>query len=203
MASSAVGPSGDFFSTLLAFFAAVPTSSESRSDTPAVRAAALATQRAKAAASLSGAAALVPGPLGFATLLPDILGICKIQAQLVADIAAVYGRTESLDDATMAYCLVRHYSAQAARGLLVHQTTRGLTRKPALRAMQKAAALMGSKLGQRAVSKGVARFIPLIGAVGVAAYAYYDTKQVAKAAIGLFGDEPAETVPKGAMLDDA
>jgi hypothetical protein len=36
--------------------------------------------------------ALPPGPLGLATVIPDLLAIWKLQQQLVADIAAVFGK---------------------------------------------------------------------------------------------------------------
>jgi hypothetical protein len=38
-------------------------------------------------------------------------------------------------------------------------------------------------------TKGASRLMPLVGAVGVGAYAYYDTTQVAKTAIELFARE--------------
>jgi hypothetical protein len=52
---------------------------------------------------------------------------------------------------------------------------------------------------QHAIGTGVSRWLPVIGAVGVGAYAYYDTGQVARTAIELFEREieiaPAEGLP--------
>jgi hypothetical protein len=42
---------------------------------------------------------------------------------------------------------------------------------------------------QRLLEKGAARFIPMVGALGVAAYAYYDTGHGGHTAIDLFGRE--------------
>jgi len=42
------------------------------------------------------------------------------------------------------------------------------------------------KLSRRALGEGVSRWLPVIGALGVGAYAYYDTGQVAATAIELF-----------------
>lgn len=36
------------------------------------------------------------------------------------------------------------------------------------------------------MGKAIARYAPIVGAVGVAAYAFYDTKKVATTAIDLF-----------------
>jgi hypothetical protein len=35
--------------------------------------------------------------------------------------------------------------------------------------------------------RGIARWLPVVGAIGVGAYARYDTRQVARTAIALFG----------------
>ena len=39
------------------------------------------------------------------------------------------------------------------------------------------------------LGKGVTRFVPLIGAVGVGAYAYFDTRQVGRTAMDLFASD--------------
>jgi hypothetical protein len=45
---------------------------------------------------------------------------------------------------------------------------------------------IGARLAQRTAGKGVARWLPIVGAMGVGAYAYLDTAQVAATAIDLF-----------------
>ena len=45
---------------------------------------------------------------------------------------------------------------------------------------------IGIKATQRAMGKAIARYAPVVGAVGVAAYAFYDTRKVALTAIELF-----------------
>jgi hypothetical protein len=45
---------------------------------------------------------------------------------------------------------------------------------------------VGAKLAQRAAGKGLARWVPVLGALGMGAYAYADTAQVAATAIDLF-----------------
>jgi hypothetical protein len=59
------------------------------------------------------------------------------------------------------------------------------------------------------IGKGLARFIPVVGAVGVAGYAYFDTMQVAKTAIDLFqrdfelADAPSEAEPGSGESQDS
>ena len=164
----------------------VPATDEPRSDTPLVRAHALARSAAKAAAGVSGTAALAPGPLGLLTLLPDLVMVWKIQARMVADIAAAYGRSASLGKEQMLYCLFKHAAAQAFRDLIVRSGERFIVRRAGVMVLQTLAGKIGLQIAQRTVGKAAARYLPLVGAAGVAGYAWYDTRKVAENAIALF-----------------
>ena len=53
-------------------------------------------------------------------------------------------------------------------------------------------------ISQRLIGKGISRWIPVFGALGAGAYAYYDTSQVAQTAIELFTtviEVPVEEAP--------
>ena len=54
---------------------------------------------------------------------------------------------------------------------------------------ERVAKRVGVKITQRTVGKGLSRWLPVVGALGVGAYAYYDTGQVASTAIAMFGGE--------------
>jgi hypothetical protein len=164
----------------------VPATHERPSDSPHERAQWLARQAAKAAAGVSGTAALAPGPFGLLTLLPDLVLVWKVQAQLVADIAAAYGQSASLGKEQMLYCLFKHAAAQAFRDLVVRSGERFIVRHAGVKLLQALASKLGLQLAQRTVGKAAARYLPLAGAAGVAAYAYYDTRKVADNAIALF-----------------
>ena len=164
----------------------VPPTDEPRSQTPLARAHALARAAAKAAAGVSGTAALAPGPLGLLTLLPDLVVVWKIQAKLVADIAAAYGQTARLGKEEMLYCLFKHAAAQAFRDLVVRSGERFIVRRAGALVLQALAGRIGLQVAQRTVGKAAARYLPLLGAAGVAGYAWYDTRKVAENAIALF-----------------
>ncbi|MEP6997416.1 MAG: hypothetical protein ABI900_07190, partial [Betaproteobacteria bacterium] len=85
----------------------VPAARESASSHPGSAARKLARKSATRAAALSGALALPPGIFGMLTVLPDLVAIWRIQAQMVADIAGLYGREVELTRAHMVYCLFR------------------------------------------------------------------------------------------------
>jgi hypothetical protein len=176
---------------ILALLGQIPTTEMRESQTPDQAARQIANAAAAKAAVISGGLALPPGPLAWLTLLPDLIAIWRLQAQMVSDIAGVYGRSATLTREEMLFCLFRHAAAQAVRDMAVRAGGRVVVQRGTLRALQKAAGAVGVKVTQRAIGSAAARWIPIIGAIGVGAYAYYDTAQVARTAMTLFGDPTA------------
>jgi uncharacterized protein (DUF697 family) len=164
----------------------VPHSAQQPALQPRQAAHALSKAAAKKAAMTSGTLAMAPGPFGLLTVLPDLLAVWKIQSQLVSDIAAVYGQSATLSTEHMLYCLFKHSAAQAVRDLAVRTGERWIIRKASGALLQNIVKRLGARLSQKAAGAGAARFVPLLGALGVGGYAYYDTSKVAASAIALF-----------------
>ena len=171
---------------LLPLVARIPASKEHQSPTPAADARKKANAAAAKAALAAGALALPPGPLGWLTILPEMLGVWRIQKQLVADLAALYGKSDTLTPEQVVYCLFQHTAAQGVRDLVVRVGQRTLVRRASPRLIRAITQRIGTKLAQKVLGKGVARWLPVVGAVGMGAYAYVDTAQVAATAIDLF-----------------
>ena len=182
---------GRITEAILDFVSQVPDSKIGSSQDPATEARRLASRAAQRAALTAGSLALPPGPLGWLTLLPELIAIWKIQGQMVSDIAAAYGCHATLGREQMMWCLFRHTAAQAFRDLVVRMGDRLVFRRMSYGVAQRVAKQVGVKLTQRTLSKGISRWLPVIGALGVGAYAYYDTGQVASTAIELFEGEIA------------
>ncbi|MCG2593019.1 EcsC family protein [Ramlibacter sp. XY19] len=178
---------------LMSLLASIPSTKELASSTPAQRAQELTKAAAAKTAAISGGAALVPGPLGLATLLPDLITVYRIQAQLVADVAAVYGKSATLDETQMLYCLFKHGGAHLFRDVVTRAGERFLVRRASLRTIQQIVNKIGYRVTQKLIGRTVARWIPFIGAAGVGIYAYKDTKKVGTAAMELFGNDAAFT----------
>ena len=164
----------------------VPESSEPTLERPAHRAHALSRTAARTASLISGSLSLPPGVLGWLTIVPELIGIWKLQAQMVSDIAAVYGKRKTLGREQMLYCLFKHVSAQLFRDVVVRVGERVVIQQTSLKFIQNLARSIGVQVSKTVISKGASRFVPLLGAVTVGAYAYMDTMQVAKTAIDLF-----------------
>jgi len=171
---------------ILGFVGDIPNSTETVSRVPVDAARRAANTAAAKAAMTAGALALPVGPIGWLTILPELVAVWKIQAKMVADIAALYGKTATLTPEHMLYCLFRHSAAQAVRDLVARAGQRYLVKHTSLRLIEGVAQQIGLKVTQQTLGKGLARWIPIAGAVGVGAYAYYDTAQVARTAIKLF-----------------
>ena len=167
----------------------VPASSEHEVKQPALRARALGRTAARQASLMAGSLALPPGFLGWLTVLPELVAVWRLQTQMVSDIAAVYGKTAALGREQMIYCLFKHVSAQLFRDVVVRVGERYIIRRASLAFIQSAARTLGVKVTQKIIGKGVSRLVPVLGAVGVGAYAYFDTTQVAKTAIELFSKD--------------
>ena len=171
---------------LLDFAGAVHESRQAAVTRPRDVAGTLTRAAARKAAATSGSLALPPGPLGLLTILPDLLAVWRIQSQLVADIAAAYGKTGQLTQEQMLYCLFRHMASQAVRDLVMRAGERWLIQRATLAVLQSVAQRIGLRLSKKMIGAGLSRWLPLVGAAGVAGYAYYDTRQVAATAIALF-----------------
>ena len=171
---------------LLAVVGDIPASSQTTVKVPLTAAQHLTRVAARKAAMTSGSLAMAPGPLGLFTLLPDLIAVWRIQSQLVSDIAAVYGQHGSLTREHMLYCLFKHTASQAVRDLVVRAGERYLIKHASLALIQTIARKLGVTVSKKMIGSGISRFLPVVGAMGVGGYAYYDTAKVAATAIELF-----------------
>jgi hypothetical protein len=183
------GPLRRVLEALERFVSEIPDTDEPEGHSPDRRAREIARHAATKAAVLSGGLALPPGPLGYVTIIPDLVAIWKIQARMVADIAGTFGKRAYLGREQMLYCLFRHAAAQAMRDIVLRVGERILIRRPAQRIAQRVSRRIGVRITQRLAGGALARWLPIVGALGVGAYAYYDTAQVAETAIDLFRRE--------------
>lgn len=184
-----MGSQDDLGTRVLALVAEPPEPELGVSTTPRAAADRAIEAAAGKAALAAGALALPPGPLGWATIAPEMLAVWQIQRQLVADVAALYGRSAELGPAQMLWCLFRHTAAQALRDLSVRVGERVIVRPAAQLLLQRVAAAVGLQLGKQAAGRMLSRWVPLVGAAGVGAYAWWDTRQVGRAALQLFESE--------------
>lgn len=164
----------------------IPAAREPRSAEPDKRARSIARLAAGKAAAAAGALALPPGPLGWLTIAPELYAVWRIQAQMVADIAGAYGKPELLGREQMLYCLFSHTSGKVFQDLVVRIGQRYVVRRAPITALYGIANKLTLRIMQRSASRLVTRWVPVLGAMGVAGYVFVDTGRVADASIQLF-----------------
>jgi hypothetical protein len=144
-------------------------------------------RQAAVKASLVSATLSVPaGVTGVLTSIPDIAAIWRIQAQLVSDIAATYGKFAQLSREAMVWCLFRHSAASLLRDVAVRTGSRIVVQKLSLSALQKLLQRIGVKVSTNFLGRIALRAIPAIGAIGNGAYTFFDTMEVGKTAATYF-----------------
>jgi hypothetical protein len=180
------GTAAKIAQALLDLVSEIPTTREHARDDTRERADEIVRAAKSKAALTSGSLALPPGPLGWLTLLPEIYAVWKIQAQMVSDLAALHGRKSVLTREQMLYCLFRHTGAQLFRDIVMRVGERYLVKRLPIRSLYSVANKIGIRITQRSIGRAVSRVIPVAGALGVAGYSWYDTRQVAKTALELF-----------------
>ena len=161
-------------------------------------------QAALKAASVSATLSIPAGFTGIVTAIPDLVAVWKIQAQLVADIAATHGKIAQLSREAMVWCLFRHSAASLLRDLAVRTGSRIAVQKLSSKALQAILRKIGVKISSKFVGKTLLRAIPAIGAFGNGAYTYYDTNEVGKTAAAYFkalADQESGAAPDAADLN--
>jgi hypothetical protein len=171
---------------LLELVSAIPHPQIIPSDDPLTLAQQLISKAATKASLLSATLSLPGGPLGLLSTLPDIAGIWRIQAQLVSDIAAAYGKTVLLQREEMVWCLFRHATAQLLRDLAVRAGRRMLVQKLSSTALSLLLNRIGMASARRLVGRSLPRFLPLLGAAACGTFAWIDTRAVGKTALEYF-----------------
>ena len=153
-------------------------------------------RQAAVKASLVSATLSVPaGVTGVLTSIPDIAAIWRIQAQLVSDIAATYGKFAQLSREAMVWCLFRHSAAQLVRDIAVRTGSRIVVQKVSFAVLEALLKKIGLKVSTKFLGRAALRAIPAIGAIGNGAYSFYDTTEVGKTAAAYFkalADNPEE-----------
>ncbi len=160
-------------------------------DDPLTISQSLVHKAATRASMLSATLSLPGGPLGLLTMLPDIASIWRLQAQLVSDIAAAYGKSAYLGREAMVWCLFRHASAQLMRDFAVRTGRRILIQQLSNVAFNALVQRLGLVSAQRLVGRGLPRLLPLLGAVASGTFAWFDTRAVGKSAIEYFSKASA------------
>jgi hypothetical protein len=122
--------------------------------------------------------------------------LAQIQQQMVADVAACFGKSAQLSRQMMVYCLFRHGAAMLVRDVVARVGERVIVKQATLRVIQQTLRRIGVQVTQKAVGKTLSRWLPIIGPVLIGGYSLVDTRAVGKTAIDTFSRQ-IEIEPEG------
>lgn len=139
-------------------------------------------------AIISGGASLIPGPLGMAAAVPEIILVVKNQIEMIYDIAIAYGKNEEISRELILGILLSA-SGQGATALFVVRGQKVLMKRAGLRVIQKIVKILGGEITQKALKSLAAKWVPVVGAVAMAAWVKYTTSKIGEQAKNILSKE--------------
>ncbi len=136
-------------------------------------------------ASISGASGLVPGPFGMLAVVPEIIAVTRNQIAMVYDIGVACGKEDSIDKELLMGIFVSA-TGSAVIGIFTYRGGQLLVKRASLRVIQKLVTILGGKITQQVLKAAIAKWLPVVGAAGMAAWSKYSTDEIAKKAVEIF-----------------
>ncbi len=147
---------------------------------------------------IAGAAGLVPGPWGMLAAVPEILAVIRNQTQMIFDLGVAYGQHRYLRSELVVGILLSSMGSGGG-SLIAVQGGKLLVRRASLRVMQRVVAMLGGKVTQQLLKSMVGKWLPVVGAAAMAAWARYTTKKLGERACEMLSKE----IVDGGDVDEA
>jgi uncharacterized protein (DUF697 family) len=138
---------------------------------------------------VSTAAGIPPGPLGMATIVPELVTIIKIQINLVYRIAKFHGKEQQVTPTIILHILATALGIVLGRNLLRKIGTRFIVKALSAQVIKTLAQKLGITIATRLLAKIGARWIPIITAPIFGAFSKSQTKRVGIAANEIFSSD--------------
>jgi uncharacterized protein (DUF697 family) len=138
--------------------------------------------------AISGGANLIPGPWGMLAVVPELMIVIRNQIALIYDIAAANGKQDLMTKELAAMVFISGMGTGAGSLIVVHGG-KYLVKRASLGIFQKLIVIMGGKITQAALKSAVSKWLPGVGAVAMAAWTNYMTRQIGKKANEIFSSD--------------
>lgn len=142
-------------------------------------------------ALVAGAAGLVPGPWGMLAAVPEIMTVVRNQTKMIFDICVAMGQHRHITRELLVGVLLSSMGSGTG-SLIAVQGGKLLVKRASLRVMQKIIAMLGGKVTQQLLKSMVGKWLPVVGAAAMAAWARYTTKKLGEEACELLSKEIVE-----------
>ena len=132
---------------------------------------------------------LIPGPWGMAASIPEIIMIMRNQLRMIYDIGMANGHKQAVLTQELLLGLAFSATGSFGGGLVIMQGSKVLVKRASLRVFQKIVIQLGGKVTQRLLRSMVAKWLPIVGAGAMAAWAKYSTSSIANDAKNVLSKE--------------
>ena len=135
--------------------------------------------------SISFAAAIVPGPWGALTIIPDLLLVYKYQIEMISKLSYLNGKEAKVTPELLLYILFEGISKIGISTITI-KGTQVMTKRVGARVLQKIVNALGGSILQKAITKFASRWIPVAGSTAMGIWTGYLTKKIANRASEIF-----------------
>ena len=132
--------------------------------------------------SISTTAGLPPGPIGWATILPEIIALTKLQMNLIAKIAKYYGKEKQLNPTIIAYIFANEAGIAIGRTIAKRAGSRLIIRSVGPKVLRPIAQKISARIAARITQRALGRWIPFVLAPIFGAYSKHMTTRIGKEA---------------------
>lgn len=137
-------------------------------------------------AAISMGAGLIPGPWGMAAAVPEIAAVIRNQLVLIYDIGVAYGKSERILKKELLAGVFASALGSTGIGLLTMHGGKILVKRVSLRVFQRVVVMLAGRVSQQLLKRMIAKWLPVAGAVAMAAWSKYTTNMVGRKAREVF-----------------
>ena len=174
---------GSWFADLLMCFA--PSKVDTSGKTPAE----LMARASWKAFAIGTAAAIPPGPLGWATILPEMASVTKIQINLIYDIAEHYKQRGKLNKTLVMMIFANEAGIEVGMELVERVGKKLVIRALGSKLLRPIVTKIGARLGVRITQRMIGRWVPVVLAPAFGAFSKKMTTQIGKECVKLFQED--------------
>lgn len=143
-------------------------------------------EAAQKAFTISTSLGLVPGPLGMATVLPEVIALAKLHVNLIHRIARYHNKQQRVSREIVLLILANVMGVAAGEVLIRRVGTKLVLRSVDSAVARRVAQKIGSRIVNRAAKEAIGRWIPVLTAPLFGYFSRSLTKKVGREADRLF-----------------
>ncbi len=143
---------------------------------------------ARYAFMLSTGAGIPTGPLGLATIIPELVALTKIQINLIYKIAKYHNQEAQVNATLILFIMGNALGVVLKHALAEKMGSRIITRSLSAEGTRKLAQKIGEKISTQFFRKAAGRWIPLVLAPVFGYFSYAMTKKVGREAENLLAN---------------